>query len=407
MTSRCARHLLAAIAVVLLLPGGADAAWNAKADGSGRAYAEADSPGSGNTPTASVSNRNATISWTPTGGSVPVNGYIVRRYSAAGVEQAIGANCSGTVAGTTCTETAVPPGSWRYSVTPVRQNWRGAESGRSTAVTVNTPTLSLLPATVVLLPQVLTGTIQNYAPGQTVTFRLDNPTTGQVLTGSIVPNPVPATGTATVTVTLPSGVSNGSHTIYAVGSGGSDAASAQVTVSVATLCVPGTQTVIANADSWVDEKVPAQNNGTDSNLRVTSKNGSQNTRALVNFALPTIPAGCSLTSATLRLNNKSPVAGRTIQALRVNSPWTEPGVTWATQPATTGTAVTAVTPAAAGLMNWTVTAQVQAMYTAGASNGFLLKDQTESSSGGIEQQFDSKESGTTTLRPRLIVNWGP
>ena len=403
MTSRLTLYLIAAIAVVFAIPSVSEAAWNSS--GSGNGYGKADLMAVGNTPTASVSNRSVTVNWTATGGSVPVAGYIVKRFSSGGAEQTVGANCSGIVTGTSCTETSVPPGTWRYTVTPARQNWRGGESGQSPAVTVNAPAMTLSPANVTSLPQTLTGQITNFVPGQTVTFRLDNQTTGDVLTGSITPSPVPANGTATVSVTLPSGVANGSHTIYAIGSG-TDVASAAMTVAV---CTAGSDTVIATADSWLDQASTAANHGTDATLRVRSGIGS-NRRALVQFTLPTVPAGCSVTTATLRLNNQAPVLGRTIQALRVDASWTESGaggVTWANQPATTGTAATATTPLLAGAMNWTVTAQVQAMYTAGSSYGFLLRDQNEGSLVSFEQQFDSKESGTSTLRPRLIVNWGP
>jgi hypothetical protein len=105
--------------------------------------------------------------------------------------------------------------------------------------------MTLSPNTVTSLPQVLTGQITNFVAGQTVSFRLDNQTTGQVLTGSITPSTVPANGTAAVSVTLPSGVSNGSHTIYAIGSG-ADRASADVTVAVPTTI---TTSAFAFADS--------------------------------------------------------------------------------------------------------------------------------------------------------------
>ena len=52
-----------------------------------------------------------------------------------------------------------------------------------------------------------------------------------MLTGSILPSPVPANGTANVSVTLPSGTAAGAHTVYAIGSLG-DTASAPVTVLV-------------------------------------------------------------------------------------------------------------------------------------------------------------------------------
>ena len=99
-------------------------------------------------------------------------------------------------------------------------------------MTVDPPTLNLSSSNVPTVPATRTGTIDNWVPGQTVTFRLDNPTTGTILAGSITPSSVPASGSAAVSVTLPAGTSNGSHTIYAVGSGG-DVAAAGVTVGPA------------------------------------------------------------------------------------------------------------------------------------------------------------------------------
>src|SRR5689334_16629581 len=97
----------------------------------------------GNTPTASVSGRNVTVSWTATGGSVPESGYIVKRYNTSGTLQTIGSACSGTVVGTSCTEAAVPAGSWKYSVTPVRQSWQGAESSQSATQVVSAASYTL------------------------------------------------------------------------------------------------------------------------------------------------------------------------------------------------------------------------------------------------------------------------
>lgn len=239
-----------ALATALALPTGASADWGAS--GAGDNYSKARSLGPGNTPTASVASRRITVSWSPTEGDVPVAGYIVRRYSTGGVEQATGADCAGVATGTSCTETSVPPGTWRYSVTPTRQNWRGAESPQSATVTVAGPALSLSPGTVTSLPTTLAGQITGYAPGQTITFRLDDQTSGQVLSGSITPSPVPASGAADVSVTLPAGVANGSHTIFAIGSG-ADTASADVSVAVPT-------TIQTPAFDWRDSS-----SGTEAN----------------------------------------------------------------------------------------------------------------------------------------------
>ncbi|HKP89741.1 MAG TPA: hypothetical protein VJT75_07160 [Thermoleophilaceae bacterium] len=213
-------------------PAAATAAWTHS--GTGTPTAKAVSMPTGATPTASVSNRSVTVSWSastmPGGGAV--SGYLVRRYDTNGNVQTIGSGCSGTISALTCTETSVPGGSWRYTVTPVRGNWMGFEGSLSSNAVVASPSLSFTSSTTVTsLPTTLNGTIAAFVGGQTVTFRLDNASTGTVLTGTLSPTPVPSGGGASVTVTIPTGTSNGSHTVYVVGSGG-DVASASITVSL-------------------------------------------------------------------------------------------------------------------------------------------------------------------------------
>ena len=94
----------------------------------------------GNPPTATASGSTTNLSWTASTVSTgaPVTGYLITRYDSAGlVAQTISlGTCSVTVSGTSCNETAVPDGTWRYSVTPVHNSWRGAESS-TTSVTVD------------------------------------------------------------------------------------------------------------------------------------------------------------------------------------------------------------------------------------------------------------------------------
>jgi hypothetical protein len=124
-------------------------------------------------------------------------------------------------------------------------------------------------------------------------------------------------------------------------------------------------------------------------------------RALVKFDLPQIPQGCAIQSATLRMYTASTKTGRTIQALQVNANWTENGVTWSNQPATTGAAAT--TSSGSGWREWNVASLVQAMYNGGVNYGFLLRDATENKDA--EQQFHSREKGSEI--PQLVITFGP
>jgi large repetitive protein len=164
----------------------------------------------------------------------------------------------------------------------------------------------------------------------------------------------------------------------------------------------GTQSVGANADAWVEQGGPSSNKGTDSGLKVTSK-AAANTRALVRFPLPTVPAGCVLDSATLRMYASSASDGRTLRAIRLAGSWAEDGVTWNNQPATTGTAATLVSGANPGHREWNVTPQITAM-DAGSNNGFLIRDATEDN-GGSEHQFNSREKADN--QPQLVYRFAP
>jgi hypothetical protein len=376
-------------------PATASAAWTG--DSSGDAYAAATAIGSGNTPTVAVSGRNVAVNWSPSSvvGGPQVISYVVKRYDGAGQEQAIGDGCSGAVSSTSCTEQAVPPGNWRYTVRPKYASWTGAESGMSAAATVGSPSLSLSPSTVTSLPRALSGQIQNFIAGQNVTFRLDDPTSGLILAGSITPTPVPNDGSASVSVTVPASTSNGTHTIYAIGSQG-DRADFTVTV---TAC-PGPQTLTASADSYVDQALPTSNFGTSPDLLVRSRNGQKNARTLVTFNLPSVPTGCAVTGATLRLFASSAAASRTLNAYRAGAGWTESGVTWNNQPATAG--VAASTTSGTGWREWPVTSQVLGMY-GGANNGFIVMDAGENTPTQYDQRFSSRQG---TNPPQLVLTFG-
>jgi hypothetical protein len=196
---------------------------------SGYAYSTGAELPAGSSPSIKVAGRSATLSWPASEGPTPIDGYEVRRYDTGGAPQPVGGSCSGIVAGLGCTEGAVPPGEWRYSVVPVRARWQGEESTESPIATVAAPSLELDASTVNSLPSSLTGRLDGFVGEQAVSYRLDDPQEGQLLLGS--PGPVAAGGGLDITVTLPIGLAQGEHTIYAVGDRG-DVASAQISVAL-------------------------------------------------------------------------------------------------------------------------------------------------------------------------------
>ena len=184
-----------------------------------------------------------------------------------------------------------------------------------------------------------------------------------------------------------------------------DQALLRVTYSLGTgtgCATPGTQTIDAVTDTYVDQNSATSNFGSTTTATVQSQSGSRNRRMLVSFPLPPTPAGCSVTAATLRIN-QSAASGtvRTLEARQVSSSWAEKTVTWNTKPTTTGTAAT--TTSATGYRSWTVTSQVQAML-AGTNYGFEIKDQTEDSSTVMTNTFRTTE-GLLNI-PQLDITYG-
>lgn len=250
MSVRARFSLVGAIAaLVVLAPGVALAAWTDQ--GSGTGAVKANSMPTGATPNVSVTGRNVTVSWTAsTIGGVSVAGYIVDRYDATTLAlQTIGPSCGGTITALTCTEAAVPPGSWKYTVTPRQGLWIGTEGAKSATATVASSSLAWTSSTTITsLPATLTGTLAGYATGETVTFRLDDASSGTVLTSSISPTPVPTGGSVSFSVTIPAGVLNGSHTVYAVGSLGTQT-SGGITVSIPDTTPPTVSAAVINKSS--------------------------------------------------------------------------------------------------------------------------------------------------------------
>ncbi len=185
--------------------------------------------------------------------------------------------------------------------------------------------------------------------------------------------------------------------------------------SAADFCLtPGSQSMPATADTWINQQSATPALVTESRLHVVSRMSgttSTNARALMRFGLPTIPSGCFLATARLRLYNATPVGGRTIDVHLIdpNAPtWDETTVTWATRPpVVAGSAVSSVTPTVAAWQEWNVTASVRQLY-GGANNGFMVRDSVENhynpDGTGIEQLYVSRDA-TTGSTPVLVVTW--
>lgn len=194
--------------------------------------------------------------------------------------------------------------------------------------------------------------------------------------------------------------------------------------AVALLATPAggtTVTLPATADSSLWEDNADRRNGTATTMNVQSRSGGRDRRSVVRFDLSAIPAGSQVTAATLELYlSTAPAATRTYHVHRVTRAWVEAEVTWneaangvpwttagGDYQATPSASVTTGTVSGVWLV-WDVTADVQAWYSGAAPNhGLLVKDSVENSTTAYTGTFATREHGTATLRPRLVVTYTP
>jgi large repetitive protein len=169
---------------------------------------------------------------------------------------------------------------------------------------------------------------------------------------------------------------------------------------------PGTSTLIATADTAVYQANATANYGATTGIGVGSGVGA-NAYSYIKFTLPSsLPAGCILTSAVLRLYASQSQAA-TISASRASVAWNGTTITWNTpgKPVPAGTPVNVAMPGVVGFQQWTVTTLTQELM-AGPDYGFMLKDSVDNAASARYQTWDSIEAATSTQRPRLILTWG-
>lgn len=171
-----------------------------------------------------------------------------------------------------------------------------------------------------------------------------------------------------------------------------------------------TQNFNSIGDSYLKPGLPNQNFGSETIMDINNDRDG-----LVRFNLSLIPAGSTVTSATLTLvvtaiNGSNE---RNYSVHRVLVDWNESTVTWNSPGSTPGThfvssPTTTVTLSATGTYNWNVTSDVSSFIAGTATNYGWRIIWTSNVSGTLTQiDVGTKENATPSNRPTLSVTYTP
>lgn len=188
---------------------------------------------------------------------------------------------------------------------------------------------------------------------------------------------------------------------------------------------PTTTTVVA--DTEVRQGNATTNYGTLTTMSVTSS-GAANRRIHVRFNLstcsPAIPATATIRLATIRFwMTAQPAVCRTLDIFRATAAWAETTITWNNQPFGTtlnnpptasrtdsfnvGSPVGCENRVTGAYVTGAIVTADVAAFVAGTAtnNGWMIRDDVEGSATARTVTFSTKNLGTITQVPQLIVTY--
>lgn len=173
-----ALHVGVLLMVLMAVSGTAWAGWTATGGGAGRATTDTLVAPSGVTGTAASGGTSVAVAWnSPSTGVSPAGYRVDRTDTTSGTTvAACGSSASTPVTGTSCTDSSVPDGVYRYTVVAIRSGWT-ATSTPSGPVTVQ----AAVPTTVTL-----TSSASPSVVGQSVTITATVSAASGAATGSVV-----------------------------------------------------------------------------------------------------------------------------------------------------------------------------------------------------------------------------
>ena len=171
----------------------------------------------------------------------------------------------------------------------------------------------------------------------------------------------------------------------------------------------------ATNDSYVNQKTPSENYGSESYLGVSNNHGNNSSGwqqyLLIHFNLSTIPSITDITQAHLYLYyydyDKNDTAGRNLSIRRITSSWNESNVNWSNHPTNSSENTSNSTvPSSFGWISWDVLSDVN-NFTQGKNEnyGWQIMDLQRWETFNIPvTKFKSKETQTEYI-PYLKITY--
>ena len=173
-----------------------------------------------------------------------------------------------------------------------------------------------------------------------------------------------------------------------------------------------TQILDTVADNDIYEGTTGINYGTSIDIVAGRDIAGKQDKILIKFDLSGLPAGATISSATLRLNlvGTSGTGSFNIGLYKIIKTWVETTATWSNFSSggnydSTQQAVTSVALGSTGFKEWAVPVVMVNGWIAAPSTNYGLALVFESSTKGPDYQFASKENTTVANRPQLVINY--
>jgi hypothetical protein len=169
----------------------------------------------------------------------------------------------------------------------------------------------------------------------------------------------------------------------------------------------GAITLAAVADTYINEAAKTTNYGSQTEFLVGTDGSRKQRIGLIRFDTASIPAGATVTSATLRLYTTASAATVNTGIYKIRNSWNENTATWNNMSSggNYDSMQLALTTPAVGWTEWVLPTGLIHEWIDGVSTNYGIALEYTGSSKSKEVRFATMEQATSTWRPQLVIEY--